>query len=73
MNRRRVIIVMTVAILFMLAVPIATIFKGVPPWPVIIWFAISHIFFCAVIATTKPFSGPYRKPYVDPPLPRLPQ
>jgi hypothetical protein len=71
MNRRRVIVVMTAAMFFGLIVPISAMFGGLPPWPIIVWLAVSHIFFCVVIASTKPFRGPYTKPYVDPPLPRV--
>ena len=71
MNRRRVVIAMTVAVFFILAVPITRIFNGLPPWPVVLWFAASHVFFCAVILRTRPFQGPYTEPYVDPPLERL--
>jgi hypothetical protein len=68
MNSRKVIMLMTIAVFFMLAGPLAAIFGGIPPWPVILWFAISHIFFCVLIAGTKPFAGPYTEPYVDQPL-----
>ena len=71
MNRRRVIIVMTIAVFIVLGVPLTVMFGGLPPWPVIFWFAVSHIFFCVVIARVKPFTGPYTEPYVDPPLERL--
>jgi len=30
-----------------------------PPWPVLFWFAVSHVSFCVLIARTKPFTGPY--------------
>ncbi|TAL01681.1 MAG: hypothetical protein EPO08_09595 [Rhodospirillaceae bacterium] len=68
MNRRRVIIAMTLAVFFMLGVPLTAIFGGLPPWPVIGWFAASHIFFCVLIGRTKPFTGPYTEPYTDPQL-----
>jgi len=71
MNRRRVIIVMTVAVFFVLAVPLTAIFGGLPPWPVIFWFTVSHVFFCILIATTKPFLGPYSEPYTDPLPPEM--
>jgi len=65
MNRKRVIIVMTLAVFFILGVPLTAIFHGIPPWPLIFWFAVSHIFFCVLIARTKPFKGPYREPLTD--------
>ena len=64
MNRQRVIINMTIAVFVVLMLPLAVIFKGVPPWPVIFWIAVSHIFFCVLIAQTRPFRGPYTEPYV---------
>jgi len=66
MNRKRVIMWMTIAVFFMLAVPMTSIFGGIPPWPVIFWFAVSHVFFCVLIARTKPFTGPYVEPVEDP-------
>jgi hypothetical protein len=71
MNRLRVIVLMTLAVFFMLMVPLAVMFGGIPPWPIIAWFAISHLFFCVVVARTKPFRGPYVEPYSDPPLPSV--
>jgi hypothetical protein len=68
MNRQRVIIVMTIAVFFILAVPLTAIFGGLPPWPVIFWFTVSHVFFCVLIARTKPFVGPYVEPLTDPVL-----
>ncbi len=65
MNRKRVIVLMTVAVAFMLAVPMTAIFGGIPPWPVVFWFVASHVFFCTVIARVKPFKGPYVEPMVD--------
>jgi hypothetical protein len=64
-NRTRVIVLMTLAVFFMLAVPMTAIFGGMPPWPVVLWFAVSHVFFCVVIARVKPFTGPYREPLRD--------
>ena len=69
MNRKRVIVLMTIAVAFMLAVPMTAIFGGIPPWPVLFWFVVSHMFFCCVIARVKPFKGPYVEPMVDSPLP----
>jgi predicted MFS family arabinose efflux permease len=71
MNRQRVIIAMTLAVFFMLGVPLTAIFGGLPPWPIIFWFAASHIFFCVLIIRTKPFTGPYREPYTDPALEKV--
>jgi hypothetical protein len=65
MNRQRVIVMMTLAVFFILVVPLTAIFGGLPPWPVIFWFTVSHVFFCALIARTKPFTGPYVKPLTD--------
>jgi hypothetical protein len=69
MNRVRVIVAMTVAVCFMLVVPLTAMFGGRPPWPIIFWFIVSHVFFCVLIARTKPFRGPYVEPYNDPRLP----
>jgi hypothetical protein len=66
MNRKRVIVLMTCAVFFMLAVPMTAIFGGIPPWPVLFWFTASHVFFCVVIARVKPFNGPYVEPLTDP-------
>ena len=68
MNRTRVIVLMTLAVFVVLAIPLTAIFDGAPPWPVVLWFAASHIFFCVVIAREKPFEGPHREPLIDPPV-----
>ena len=69
MNRKRVIVLMTIAVAFVLAVPMTAIFGGIPPWPVVFWFVASHVFFCVVISRVKPFTGPYVEPLVDEPPP----
>ncbi len=65
MNRKKVIVLMTIAVFFMLAVPISVIFRGIPPWPVVFWFTVSHVFFCVVILRVKPYTGPYVEPVTD--------
>ena len=65
MNRARVIVWMTVAVFVMLGWMMLHIFEGLPPWPVVFWFVVSHVFFCAVIVRVKPFKGPYTKPLSD--------
>ena len=66
MNRRAVIIGTTIAVFFVLLVPLSIMFGGIPPWPVIFWFTVSHIFFCVVIWRVRPFNGPYAEPLTDP-------
>lgn len=68
MNRRRVIVLTTVAISIVLCILAAVFFKGIPPWPVLLWFTVSHLFFCIVIARVKPYHGPYIQPMADPGL-----
>ena len=65
-NRKRVIIVTTVAVFVILCILAAVFFHDVPPWPVLMWFAVSHLFFCIVIARVKPYRGPYTEPMSDP-------
>lgn len=72
MNPRRVIILMTVAVFFVLTVLAVLFFKGIPPWPVLLCFAISHGTFCFIVARVKPYRGPYKKPDADPELPSWP-
>ena len=65
MNGRRVVILMTVAVfcsLMLVTVAVA----GIPPWPVWLWFIVSHVFFCAVILRVKPYRGPYVEPMGEP-------
>lgn len=69
MNRKGIIILTTVGIFVVLTALSVLFFRGWPPWPVIFWFAVSHIFFCAVIMRTPPFRGPYQKPMADSELP----
>ena len=60
MNRRRVIILVTIGMLVVFGM-VALMFHGVP-WPILLWFAVSYLFFCVVISRVKPFRGPYTEP-----------
>jgi predicted MFS family arabinose efflux permease len=71
MNRKAIIILMTVGIFIVLSMLMLLFFEGWPPWPVIFWFAVSHAFFCAVVIRVKPFTGPYKEPMAEPELPHL--
>jgi hypothetical protein len=66
MNRARVIVWMTLAVAVMLGWLMIAIFDGLPPWPVLLWFVLSHVFFCAVIAQVRPFKGPYVATLTEP-------
>jgi len=66
MNTRRVIILMTVAVFFVLTVLALVFFHGLPPWPVLLCFAISHGAFCFIVSRVKPYRGPYKEPLEDP-------
>lgn len=70
MNRRAIIVLMTLGVFLVLGMLMALFFEGWPPWPVILWFAVSHVFFCYMIARTQTFKGPYREPMEEPDLPR---
>ena len=65
MNRKRVIMFTSLAMFTMLLFVGTVVFGAVPPWPVLLWFAASHLFFCVVIARVKPFRGPYHEPMAD--------
>lgn len=62
MNRARVIKWMTAGVFFTLIYLMFMVFDGLPPWPVLLWFALSHVFFCAVIWNVRQFRGPYTEP-----------
>ncbi len=66
MNRTRVIVGTTVAVFVILCILAMVFFRGIPPWPVLLWFAVSHLFFCIVIARVKPYRGPYAEPMAEP-------
>jgi hypothetical protein len=66
MNRTRVIALMTLAIFVILGSLMVLFFDGLPPWPVTICFAVSHLTFCLIVAKVRPYTGPYRTPLVDP-------
>ena len=66
MNPRRVIIWMTVAVFVVLTVLATLFFGGIPPWPVLLCFAVSHGIFCLVVMRVKPYQGPYREPLREP-------
>lgn len=71
MNRRAVIVLMTAGVFIVLSLLTILFFEGWPPWPVIMWFTLSHVFFCIVISRVKPFQGPHQEPMADPELPKL--
>jgi hypothetical protein len=71
MNRKRVIALTTLGMFAMLLFVSAFVFHAIPPWPVLLWFAASHLFFCVVIARVKPFRGPYTEPMEEPGLPEI--
>ena len=73
MNRKRVIFWMTVEIGVILLVMTTVLLGSIPPWPVWLFFAISHGFFCTVVWQTKPYPGPHRPPMTNPPLPGMDQ
>ena len=62
MNRTRIIVITTVAVFLILCTIAVLFFHGIPPWPVLMWFTVSHLFFCGVIARVKPYRGPYNEP-----------
>lgn len=66
MNPRRVIVWTTVGVFTVLCTVATLFFRGIPPWPMLLWFAVSHAFFCIVIARVKPYRGPYIQPMADP-------
>ncbi len=66
MNTRRVIFWMTVAVFFVLSVLAVLFFHGIPPWPVLACFAVSHGAFCLIVARVKPYLGPYTAPMEEP-------
>lgn len=68
MNRGKVIVFTTIGVFLILTTIAALVFKDIPPWPVLFWFAVSHAFFCIVIARVKPYRGPYIAPMEDPTL-----
>ena len=72
MNRKRVIVLMTLAIFVLFGWLMITVFDGLPPWPFVLAFTVSHLFFCIVVASVKPYRGPYTKPMADPDLSHWP-
>ncbi len=66
MNRTRLIVLMTIAVFIVLGSITMLFFGGIPPWPVILCFAVSHITFCLIVARVKPYAGPYLKPMAEP-------
>lgn len=65
MNRKRVIVWMTVAVVITLLGLTAALLGALPPWPVWLFFALSHGFFCIVVWKTQPFEGPHLIPMPD--------
>jgi hypothetical protein len=69
MNRKRVILWMTVAVGLILLVMTVVLLGAPPPWPVWLFFAISHGFFCLLVWRTKPYPGPHSTPLAGPIVP----
>lgn len=69
MNRKRVIVWMTVAVLMTLLTMTTVLLGAIPPWPVWLFFALSHAFFCTVVWKTPPYRGPHHKPMPEVTLP----
>ena len=65
MNPKRVVAWMTVAVGVILFMMTFLLLGALPPWPVWLFFAISHGFFCAVIWRTPPYLGPHRTPMAE--------
>lgn len=66
MNPRRVITWMTVGVFMILTVLATLLFHGIPPWPMLLCFAVSHLTFCFIVSRVKPYKGPYTQPMADP-------
>ena len=62
MDKKKVVFWTSVGVAFMLFYIMLMIVGGIPPWPLLIWFALSHGFFCWVILRVKPYRGPYTQP-----------
>jgi hypothetical protein len=69
MNRKRVILWMTVAVAVILLTMTTVLLGAPPPWPVWLFFALSHSFFCAVVWQTRPYPGPFQDPMTEPTAP----
>jgi membrane protein implicated in regulation of membrane protease activity len=65
MNPRRVIVWMTAGVCLVIGYLMAAVFGGWPPWPVLACFALSHVFFCFVIARVRPYRGPHTEPMAE--------
>jgi hypothetical protein len=57
---------MTVAVAVILFMMTTMLLGAIPPWPVWLFFGISHGFFCTVIWRTQPYLGPHTKPTKEP-------
>ena len=65
MNPRRVILWMTIGVAVVLLMMTVILLGAIPPWPVWLFFAISHGFFCAVVWKVKPYPGPFAQPLTE--------
>ena len=65
MNRKRVVIWMTAAVIVILFMMTFMLLGALPPWPVWVFFGLSHGFFCTMIWRAKPYRGPYQKPMAE--------
>lgn len=72
LNRKRVVVWMTVGVAVTLFVMTFVLLGAVPPWPVWLFFALSHGFFCAMVWRVKPYRGPYHRPMPEITVPARP-
>ena len=66
MNRKNVIIWMTLAVISILFILSVSLLGTIPPLPIWVFFGISHGFFCVMVYITPNYKGPYKKPLTEP-------
>jgi hypothetical protein len=69
MNRKRVITWMTVGVGVIFLMMTFILLGALPPWPVWVFFGISHGFFCVAVWRVRPYRGPFLKPMPDATVP----
>ena len=62
MDKKKVVLWISAGVVFTLFYIMLMVVGGIPPWPLLIWFALSHGFFCWFILRVKPYRGPYTHP-----------
>lgn len=65
MDRELVITLVSAGVLVTFLIMTVVLLGALPPWPIWLFFAVSHGFFCVIVWRTKPYRGPFVRPMAN--------